>query len=150
MATYFQKLKDPKWQRKRLEALEAADWTCEVCCDTGSTLHVHHKQYIKCREPWEYENNQLAVLCEACHKEAHRTDDRLIAVVSTLPIEGMRWIDRRKAACLLAGVMGLDDFELRDSTERAWFQAGFDVQARVDELMPSLSELRARAEQKAN
>ena len=34
-------------------------------------LHVHHKQYFKGRKPWQYENDQLQVLCHKCHDLNH-------------------------------------------------------------------------------
>lgn len=64
--TYQEKLKDPKWQKKRLEILERDDWTCQQCCDSESTLHVHHRYYVKC-DPWEYANEALITLCDVCH-----------------------------------------------------------------------------------
>ncbi len=69
--TYFEKLKDPRWQRKRLECMAAANWTCFRCAETERTLHVHHIRYIKGREPWEYSTEELTVLCEQCHQESH-------------------------------------------------------------------------------
>lgn len=68
MATYWEKLKDPRWQKKRLEVLERDKFTCITCGDTESTLHVHHGYYEKGLEPWEYELNTLWTLCEECHK----------------------------------------------------------------------------------
>ena len=52
--TYSEKLKDPRWQRKRLEVLNRANFSCEKCQDHASTLHVHHKYYVSNRLPWEY------------------------------------------------------------------------------------------------
>lgn len=66
--TYADKLKDPRWQKKRLEILNRDDFTCQICYDGESTLHVHHKYYILNREPWEYPDNLLITLCENCHK----------------------------------------------------------------------------------
>lgn len=65
--TYKEKLKDPRWQKKRLEILERDNFTCCQCGDKEETLHVHHKGYIKGNEPWEYDNNYLETLCETCH-----------------------------------------------------------------------------------
>jgi hypothetical protein len=73
--TYTEQLKHPNWQRIRLQRLEAADFECENCGDTETTLHVHHKQYFKGRMAWEYEFNELAVLCERCHQEEHIKDE---------------------------------------------------------------------------
>jgi hypothetical protein len=105
--SYFEKLKDPRWQKKRLEALERSSWSCESCGDSENTLHVHHKQYFKGREPWEYEVGQLAVLCENCHKFQHDDDgneDKLLLAISFLPLSGPR--DRDCTASLIAGFAG--------------------------------------------
>lgn len=69
--TYQEKLKDPRWQKKRLEILERDDWKCVLCCNSKDTLHVHHKFYNKSKNPWDYENEMLETLCEDCHKDDH-------------------------------------------------------------------------------
>ena len=83
--SYFEKLKDPRWQKKRLEVLDESLWACASCGDTANTLHVHHKQYIKGREPWEYESNELEVLCSTCHESTHASKARIEAVISQFP-----------------------------------------------------------------
>jgi hypothetical protein len=85
--TYAEQLKSPLWQRKRLEMLEASGWECTECGTKETTLHVHHRQYIKGKMPWEYENTQLAVLCEDCHSEEHYLAEEmkdLLSEISTL------------------------------------------------------------------
>jgi hypothetical protein len=77
MATYWEKLKDPRWQRKRLEIMERADFSCEECGDKTTTLNVHHKLYRKGAAPWEYSNDELRCLCEGCHGEHHELRERL-------------------------------------------------------------------------
>jgi 5-methylcytosine-specific restriction endonuclease McrA len=67
MKTYSEKLKDPRWQRKRLEIMQRDGFACRVCDDTTSTLHVHHIRYIKGREPWEYKDFYFVTLCADCH-----------------------------------------------------------------------------------
>jgi hypothetical protein len=67
--TYAQKLKDPRWQKRRLQMLEARGWRCEQCRDDKATLHVHHLRYRG--EPWEAMDHDLRVLCERCHDIAH-------------------------------------------------------------------------------
>jgi hypothetical protein len=67
--TYAEKLKHPKWQRKRLEIMQRDDFTCQKCGDDENTLHVHHKKYKKGKEPWDYNDNDLITLCEKCHKK---------------------------------------------------------------------------------
>jgi hypothetical protein len=74
---YARKLLDPRWQRKRLEALNEAKWECMHCSEKTRTLHVHHKRYIKGREPWEYGIDELSVLCDECHEAEHHARDTL-------------------------------------------------------------------------
>ena len=68
--TYSEQLRDPRWQRRRLEALNAADWRCDGCHSERRTLHVHHRAY-RAVAPWEYEPSELQVLCDTCHQKAH-------------------------------------------------------------------------------
>jgi hypothetical protein len=72
---YADKLKDPRWQKKRLEILDNRGWACELCCDKSQTLHVHHTTYLPNKEPWEYDNLHLRVLCEDCHDSEHNGED---------------------------------------------------------------------------
>lgn len=65
--TYREKLLDPRWQRRRLEVLSAADFTCRDCGSTTNTLHVHHLYYIADSEPWDYPDELLRCLCDQCH-----------------------------------------------------------------------------------
>lgn len=67
--TYSQKLKDPRWQKRRLHILELRGWKCERCKDDKTTLHVHHKKYRG--QPWEALDHDLEVLCEPCHSGKH-------------------------------------------------------------------------------
>lgn len=80
--TYKEQLLHPKWQRKRLETLESAEWRCEGCAATEKTLHVHHKKYFKGRMAWEYERSELAVLCEDCHQDEHTLQADFDALMS--------------------------------------------------------------------
>jgi uncharacterized protein YdaU (DUF1376 family) len=70
-AAYGEKLKDPQWQKKRLEIFSRDNWECTRCQDKTSTLHIHHKQYIQGRDPWDYPDHLLVTLCKACHKQKH-------------------------------------------------------------------------------
>ncbi len=65
--TYSQKLKDPRWQKKRLEVMEMAEWKCYSCGGSERPLHVHHVNYFKGLDPWDYENDNLRSLCDLCH-----------------------------------------------------------------------------------
>ena len=69
---YSALLTDPRWQRRRLEALEWANWRCWFCSSGAKQLHVHHLRYRFNACPWEYAVWELAVACDECHKELHR------------------------------------------------------------------------------
>lgn len=65
--TYSEKLKDPRWQKKRLEVLERDKWKCCDCDGAEKTLQVHHCFYEK-GDPWETDVEFLTTLCEDCHE----------------------------------------------------------------------------------
>ena len=71
---YTEKLKNPRWQKKRLEILQRDDYKCRLCNDGDSTLHVHHKYYKRNRDPWEYEDVTYITLCTSCHGKAHEQE----------------------------------------------------------------------------
>ena len=70
--TYSHKLKSPQWQKKRLEIMRRDKFTCKLCGDSKTQLHVHHKEYIEGNDPWDYPNILLITLCEHCHVEVER------------------------------------------------------------------------------
>lgn len=70
--SYQNKLRDPRWQKKRLEIFQRDEFTCKRCGCQGKTLHVHHLDYYK--EPWDAPNTFLITLCELCHES--ETKDR--------------------------------------------------------------------------
>jgi hypothetical protein len=70
---YAELLKEPRWQKKRLEIMERDEWTCQTCGDTKATLTVHHKSYRqvdgKFVDIWDYPGDDLITLCEECHSK---------------------------------------------------------------------------------
>ncbi len=71
MSTYQEKLKDPRWQKRRLAILLRDDWACVQCGGKGETLHVHHWWYENGVEPWDHPDSCLSTLCESCHSGEH-------------------------------------------------------------------------------
>lgn len=69
--TYSDKLKDPRWQKKRLEVFQRDDFTCVACGAKDKQLHAHHCYYVSGREPWEYGDRAIKTLCSQCHDVAH-------------------------------------------------------------------------------
>jgi hypothetical protein len=67
MTSYADLLRDPRWQKRRLEILNRDEFTCQSCFDSERTLHVHHCHYAKGCNPWDYPDGWLLTLCEDCH-----------------------------------------------------------------------------------
>jgi 5-methylcytosine-specific restriction endonuclease McrA len=69
---YSEKLKDPRWQKKRLEVLQRDNFACQHCEDKETSLHIHHTYYEFGKDIWDYEKESLITLCETCHYEHTR------------------------------------------------------------------------------
>ncbi len=69
---YSDKLKYPKWQKKRLEIMGRDSFKCSNCNTDKIELQVHHLDYFPSLEPWEYPNDMLITLCEPCHSKELR------------------------------------------------------------------------------
>ena len=80
--SYSEKLKDPRWQKKRLEILERDNWTCRFCGCKDKSLHVHHLFYLPKREPWEYPRGFLIALCEDCHTGLNEYDENIVDIIT--------------------------------------------------------------------
>jgi hypothetical protein len=72
--SYSEKLKDPRWQRKRLEIFQRDNFKCCLCGREDKTLHVHHKKYNG-KDPWDISSEFLMTLCENCHEKEHDQPD---------------------------------------------------------------------------
>lgn len=72
---YSQRLKDPRWQRKRLEVMERDNWTCRDTYVKDKPLNVHHCWYAK-GGPWETPNEYLLTLTEEAHRERQELESR--------------------------------------------------------------------------
>ncbi len=80
--TSSEKLKDPRWQKKRLQIMERDGWKCLGCGDDKMTLAVHHLVYSG--EPWEAPDQYLETLCEWCH-DIREQFNRAMDGRSTIP-----------------------------------------------------------------
>jgi hypothetical protein len=86
--SYSEKLKDPRWQKKRLEILQRDGFNCCICGDENSTLHVHHRYYINGRDPWDYDDNILTTLCDGCHTFEHECEYSANNLINILKYSG--------------------------------------------------------------
>lgn len=78
---------DPRWQRKRLEIMQRADFACEWCGASDRTLHVHHGYYAKeaYRQPWKYPDDTLYCFCaDGCHPTAEELKQEVHKAVARI------------------------------------------------------------------
>lgn len=106
---YKKLLRDPRWQKRRLEVLNAANWKCEDagCQRNDSLLEVHHCYYIWGRDPWDYPRDCFIALCGGCH-EKRQAIERTIKVsvlqcLRDIPIKRLELIAWRLIQSAIAG-----------------------------------------------
>jgi hypothetical protein len=87
--SYSDLLRDPRWQRKRLEIMERDDWQCQECGDKATTLNVHHRRYVKGCKPWEYEDDDLVCLCQPCHGQITKAHAGIQIHIGRLDLRGL-------------------------------------------------------------
>jgi hypothetical protein len=86
---YSEKLKNPKWQRKRLEILNRDNFKCCLCDGEEVELHVHHLKYTN--EPHNAPNKDLETLCKYCHnlKKFFKISDYGVFLKSKVTMDGL-------------------------------------------------------------
>lgn len=89
---YWELLRDPRWQRRRLEVMGRARFACETCGSEDKTLNVHHKLYRKGAMPWEYPDAELQCLCEECHENEHEWKSAIDTVLARLDAGTLEFI----------------------------------------------------------
>jgi hypothetical protein len=92
---YHEQLKDPLWQRKRLEKMQEAGWKCEICGDGSEELNIHHLEYNG-KQAWEYDTTGLECLCRTCHSLMHMDINKVKAHAERLCVKHkiVRFIER--------------------------------------------------------
>ena len=90
---YKEYLKNPLWQRKRLEIMQRDDFTCQICGHKDKTLNVHHIWYEPNKKPWDYPNNALITLCEECHEAEYDSYKHIIEWIDALKKDGVLMIE---------------------------------------------------------
>jgi 5-methylcytosine-specific restriction endonuclease McrA len=99
--TYSEKLRDPRWQKKRLHILERDNWTCILCGAKEKPLQVHHVLYLKIN-PWDYPDHLLQTLCDDCHAIRGELTDKIANAVriaiKNVPTERLIIVSKRICA----------------------------------------------------
>jgi 5-methylcytosine-specific restriction endonuclease McrA len=85
--SYSELLRDPRWQKRRLEILSKTEFTCLSCGDNETELHVHHLLYEKGKAPWDYPDYLLLPLCSACHKSTDLVQKDITRLMAEFPVE---------------------------------------------------------------
>ena len=63
-----------EWKAFRSHVLLLDNYRCVTCgrgAADGAILHVHHKEYVAGRLPWQYALEQCETLCAGCHAAEH-------------------------------------------------------------------------------
>lgn len=79
---YLEKLKDPRWQKKRLEIMQRDNFQCTICDDDKITLNVHHNFYKG--EPWDVNNKDLITTCVYCHEFLEVCKKEKISIIKVI------------------------------------------------------------------
>lgn len=64
---YLKKLRDPRWQKIRLQIFNRDGWKCRECGESGLELQIHHCKYFK--DPWDCPTIYLLSVCGGCHQK---------------------------------------------------------------------------------
>jgi hypothetical protein len=111
-SSYSSKLRDARWQRKRLEVMERDNWTCRSCgaAGEGVTLNVHHAYYESGKNPWDYEDDMLFTFCDACHAQIHESINYIckhICAFSIAGINGYKYAAEQRELWERSGELGV-------------------------------------------
>jgi hypothetical protein len=125
--TYFEQLKTPAWQKKRLEVLQRDGFQCQNCGDKESELNVHHIFYDPELKAWEYPDQAYMTLCKNCHEKWHETKrlidqlfckmniERMSKIFAIIFYVGMR--DDKTIDIFYKMIAGYDYIDTKDITE---------------------------------
>lgn len=67
---YNRLLEDKRWKEFRLKVMSERGNKCE-CCGGTHILQIHHTFYVGGKMPWEYDIDDMRVLCKKCHQRIH-------------------------------------------------------------------------------
>lgn len=70
-ARYNADLDSDEWRRFASHVRSVQGNYCQLCRLGNKPNHVHHIFYDHTRKLWEYEMDEVLVLCESCHKQLH-------------------------------------------------------------------------------
>lgn len=81
----------------RQQVLRVKEYECEQChkiATDEASLHIHSKGYHEDKELWEYDIDEVRVLCESCHQRLHARVNEfggLLSFYEELALSDMLW-----------------------------------------------------------
>jgi hypothetical protein len=92
---YESQYDDSRWRDRAARFRRKFGNFCQSCRRGDVPIQCHHVNYYPGRKLWEYDDQDLAMLCEPCHKSIHNI------------IRVFRVIAARSNASNLAAILGL-------------------------------------------
>lgn len=91
---YRDQLNTPEWSDFRSRVIEAKGYECENCREpvSFSGFQVHHCGYDFVRRAWEYEFDEVKVLCATCHDSIHRRERDFIFLFESADEETLAYL----------------------------------------------------------
>lgn len=123
---YSAKLKDPRWQRKRLEILQRDDFRCKYCHSSEKQLHVHHNYYVYGIEIWDYPDDCYDTLCYDCHYNISEMGKEIKDVIKKARYR--RFAEIRNILIMLEHMDEKDLIEARDYIADYLRAKGFEIE----------------------
>lgn len=137
--TYVDLLKDPRWQKKRLEIMQRDNFTCQHCGCQDKELQIHHLIYHKDYKPWEYDSEELITLCNRCHEVETEYNNILYSNFCYLKtIAGRMGLSKQlldAIFCRISSFIGCEEEEydlVSDSIKKLIYDAACGVQLYSD------------------
>lgn len=93
--TYAEKLRDPRWQKRRLEIFQRDDWTCQLCSRTDLELHLHHLHRTT-EDPWDEPDLHLLTVCRLCHDQQPGNPKGAFKHPKRLYVTDWEWWERHR------------------------------------------------------
>jgi len=111
--TYQEKLKDPRWQKKRLAIFERDNFSCVVCGNSKEQLHIHHLFYKG--DPWEVQNHHLITVCGRCHKLEHEAKAEILRDLKEFNKNGILYTQMIVVIKIIKRVCDVDWFQFNQN-----------------------------------
>lgn len=91
-SNYRDKLLDGRWEDFRKSYLRRNGSFCRGCRRGDMPIQIHHLVYDPSREPWEYNDNEVAALCRECHAKWHKLMNSFRLVCSGMELMDLQML----------------------------------------------------------